>query len=57
MQFRFMVAASLAAFTLTATAQMPDTLRQRCVADAELDAAESAKVAQIVAGALASFKP
>jgi hypothetical protein len=32
-------------------------LRQRCVADCELDAADSAKVAKIVASALASFKP
>jgi F-type H+/Na+-transporting ATPase subunit alpha len=50
------IAAAEAALRI-ATAQMPDTLRQRCVADAELDAAECAHVAQIVAGALASFRP
>ena len=40
-----------------AAAQMPQTLRQSCVADGEMDPADSAKVAQIVAGALGSFQP
>jgi F-type H+-transporting ATPase subunit alpha len=40
-----------------AIAQMPDTLRQRCLAAGESAAADSAAVAQIVAGALATFKP
>jgi len=39
-----------------ATAQMPDPLRQRCLAGA-LDAADSSTVAQIVAAALAPFRP
>jgi F-type H+/Na+-transporting ATPase subunit alpha len=40
-----------------AIAQMPDTLRQHCLADAAMDAADSANVAQIISGALAPFKP
>src|SRR6202050_3391028 len=39
-----------------AIGQLPDSLRQRCLGDGELDAADSAAVAQIVAGALAPFK-
>jgi F-type H+-transporting ATPase subunit alpha len=39
-----------------AIAQMPIDLRQHCLAEGTLDAADSAKLAQIVAGALASFK-
>jgi F-type H+/Na+-transporting ATPase subunit alpha len=38
-----------------ATAQMPESLRQRCLGDGEWAAADSAAVAQIVAGALAAF--
>jgi F-type H+-transporting ATPase subunit alpha len=38
-----------------ATAQMPDSLRQRCLGDGDMDAADSAAVAQIVASALAPF--
>jgi F-type H+/Na+-transporting ATPase subunit alpha len=40
-----------------AIAQMPDNLRQRCLVDAELAPTDAAAVAQIVAGALAAFKP
>ena len=40
-----------------AIAQMPENLRQRCLVDGELAAADTAAVAQIVAGALAAFKP
>jgi F-type H+-transporting ATPase subunit alpha len=40
-----------------AIAQMPDTLRKSCLGDGAMDGADSAKVAQIVAGALAPFKP
>jgi F-type H+/Na+-transporting ATPase subunit alpha len=40
-----------------AVAQMPDALRQRCLADGEWTAADIAAVAQIAAGALAPFKP
>jgi F-type H+-transporting ATPase subunit alpha len=40
-----------------AIAQMPDSLRQQCLADGELGAADSAKVAQLVASALAPFRP
>ena len=40
-----------------AIAQAPETLRQRCLGDGELAAADGAAVAQIVAGALAPFKP
>jgi F-type H+/Na+-transporting ATPase subunit alpha len=39
-----------------ATAQMPDALRQSCLGDGKMDDADSAKVAQIIAGALAPFK-
>jgi len=39
-----------------AVAQMPAQLHQCCLADPELDAANGAAVAQIVAGALAPFK-
>lgn len=39
-----------------AIAQMPDTVRQRCLADGKPSAADSASLAQIVAGALAPFK-
>jgi F-type H+-transporting ATPase subunit alpha len=39
-----------------AVAQMPDSLRQRCQADAELAAADVATVAQTVTAALAPFK-
>jgi F-type H+-transporting ATPase subunit alpha len=41
----------------TAAVQMPEALRQRCLGEGELDAADSASVAQITAGALAAFKP
>jgi F-type H+-transporting ATPase subunit alpha len=40
-----------------ATGQLPQALRQSCVADGAMNDADSAKLAQIVAGALASFKP
>jgi F-type H+-transporting ATPase subunit alpha len=40
-----------------AIAQMPDTLRQRCLVDGELNLADSATVAQTVARALDPFKP
>ncbi len=40
-----------------AIAQMPENLRQRCLLDAEWAVADGAVVAQIVAGALAAFKP
>ena len=50
------VAAAEAALR-AALAQMSDTLRQRCLADAELNEADGASVAQLVAGALAAFKP
>src|SRR5580658_8315544 len=49
------VAAAEAALR-AAIAQLPDTLRQRCLADQELNAADSTAVAQIAAGALAAFK-
>jgi F-type H+-transporting ATPase subunit alpha len=39
-----------------AMAQMPDTLRQRCLVDGELDAADIATVTQIVSAAIAPFK-
>jgi F-type H+/Na+-transporting ATPase subunit alpha len=39
-----------------ATAQMPDALRQSCLGDGKMDDADSSKVAQIIAGALAPFK-
>jgi F-type H+-transporting ATPase subunit alpha len=39
-----------------AIAQMPDTLRQRCLIDGELNIADSASVAQTVARALDPFK-
>jgi len=38
-------------------AQIPENLRQRCLADGELVTDDAAAVAQIVAGALAAFKP
>ncbi len=40
-----------------AIARMPDILRQRCRTNAELDAADRVAVVQIVADALAPFKP
>ena len=40
-----------------AIAQMPENLGQRCLVEGELNAADSAAVAQIVAAALAPFKP
>jgi F-type H+-transporting ATPase subunit alpha len=49
------VAAAEAALR-AAIAHMPDNLRQRSLADGELNGADSAAVAQIVAGALAPFK-
>jgi F-type H+-transporting ATPase subunit alpha len=39
-----------------ASATMPAPLRERCLGEAELDAADRATVSQIVAGALAPFK-
>jgi len=50
------VAAAEAALR-AAIAQMPDSLRQRCLADGKLSAADSAAVAQIVSAALAPFQP
>jgi F-type H+-transporting ATPase subunit alpha len=50
------VAAAQAALRV-AIATMPENLRQHCLVDGELAAADSAAVAQIVAGALAAFKP
>jgi F-type H+-transporting ATPase subunit alpha len=49
------VAAAEAALR-AAIGQLPDSLRQRCLADGEWDAADSAAVAQIVAGTLVPFK-
>jgi F-type H+/Na+-transporting ATPase subunit alpha len=49
------VAAAEAALRATVE-QMTDTLRQRCLADAELAAADGATVVQIAAAALAPFK-
>ena len=39
-----------------ATGRMPDSLRQRCLAGGELDAADNAAVARLVAAALAPFQ-
>jgi F-type H+-transporting ATPase subunit alpha len=49
------VAAAEAALR-AAVAQLPDTLRQRCLVDGEPDAADRDAVARVVAGALAPFK-
>jgi F-type H+/Na+-transporting ATPase subunit alpha len=49
------VAAAEAALR-AAIAQMPEALRQGCLADTKMDAADSARVEQIVASALAPFK-
>jgi F-type H+-transporting ATPase subunit alpha len=38
-----------------ATALMPESLRQRCLSDSEMNAADSAAVGQIVAGVLGAF--
>ena len=40
-----------------AAAKMPETLRQGCLADGELDPAHSAQLAQLVAGAIGPFQP
>jgi F-type H+/Na+-transporting ATPase subunit alpha len=40
-----------------AIAQLPDALRQRCLAEGDWSAADATAVAQIAAGALAPFKP
>jgi F-type H+/Na+-transporting ATPase subunit alpha len=40
-----------------ASAQVPEDLRRRCLAEGKMDAADDATLAQIVARALASFKP
>jgi F-type H+-transporting ATPase subunit alpha len=39
-----------------AIAQLPDALRQRCLAEGDWNAADATAVAQIAAGALAAFK-
>jgi F-type H+-transporting ATPase subunit alpha len=49
--------AAAAAALCGAIAQLPDHLRQRCLVDGELATDDAAAVAQVVAGALAAFKP